>query len=1117
MFVPKFIVYRRAGVFFSCSCVPMTPAGAPQRPNTAAFAQGVYDELDRLQQLDDKGTMTVEWPTAGQFNRHPRIVVNREACLRNLTWDYNLFAVTYDLNWAQKALKNAAGDVVQEKRTNAKGTMLFPDFDAFFAYYCSLPAQNRHFYHRNWADQPVPFVMDIDDLSKDEENNPWGFGCAGDLIDRLCDELNDFVGSCEDVGCMGMFSHDDFCVFVCDKWDKDQKEVWSLHLHHKGYWFENPESAKEFFRLFHDYLRKHANWPKDDIPMGIDLSIYNKYHSLRLPGCCKKERDPKTGQQIVRILQRWDRLDSHQEEVAESVRLALMVKKDRDMDLRVEVRLRAESERLPVRTRNSVELTDHNPSTYMFGIAEPELLKRMQFLLVQEAFPECPDNQMPQIMHQNEHRVVWRSDLPFHCEHCDRDHTGNTNFMLTTDKPYEDPTAKVVMKCFQRGCHPKKAEYSMVLGLAKCEIKNYTFSIKSCHALIQSASETAARVKQLTADVADFETQIRKLKRKIECLEDRGRDTTPAEVDLEDAEEKVGLAKADLDLARSELKEQQEVAIEYVDKFFKLIKKGEGGGSVFRLEFRHDPSDMEGQGIDQIVRFDNMGGANQFRKVTIHTQYDTLTYDPEDKKQNVFELWWVWDKRKDYGDLGYYPAGGKAARENPHHFNTFFGLSFDYDRTFLRDPKFQLGGWWQIAEKFFPNTLKVLCDRTEFGCDQGQNKQTFFLMWWIRCMLHTPGDTTPVMPILYGKQGSGKTLIARLIEELVGRHNSKTVTAIPDLFCHFNNHLTNAIYFVVSEIGQLNAMNKNPDHNSEQVLKDFLDGDGSRTKNITSKGKDSESKVVTMWLLGTSNYEKCVEVDPHERRKNPIDGDRLITPQVHFTRMLKEMSDRTILRIMFHWFWEMPAADTLGPEHAGANTNFFRDPANLPQTPYVHRLKELQKCTACMDDDCIKLFTECIMKFKGDLDQPNELLFHAPLISVSDRVDGQQYTVISERDLQPAGIPDFFVPAHQGTRLPPGVQRVSANHFDSPSYIRFPRAWAQNSLDFRGGKTVEDKFRQIEVVIKASINTDYREWYDAKCKQKVQNVAGGSVRCFIIPYGENGVELLRVANAVLGN
>ena len=183
----------------------MSSADGPLRPTSDAFAQAVYDELDRLQQLDPKGTMTVEKPTDWQFVEHPRIVVNREACLRNLTWDYELFAVTYDLNWAQKALRNAAGHVVQEKRTNAKGTMLFPDFDAFFAYFQSLPVANRHFYHRNWADQPIPFVMDIDDLSKDDENDPLAFRCAADLLDRLCEDLNDFVGACEDVGTTGRF------------------------------------------------------------------------------------------------------------------------------------------------------------------------------------------------------------------------------------------------------------------------------------------------------------------------------------------------------------------------------------------------------------------------------------------------------------------------------------------------------------------------------------------------------------------------------------------------------------------------------------------------------------------------------------------------------------------------------------------------------------------------------------------------------------------------------------------------------------------------------------------------------------------------------------------------
>ena len=1096
----------------------MSSDDGPQRPNCGVFAQAVYDELDRLQQLDSKGTMTVEKPTDWQFVEHPRIVVNREACLRNLTWDYELFAVTYDLNWAQKALRNAAGHVVQEKRTNAKGTMLFPDFDAFFAYFQSLPAANRHFYHRNWADQPIPFVMDIDDLSKDDENDPLAFRCAADLLDRLCEDLNDFVGACEDVGTTGMFTPDDFCVFVCDKWDKNGKEIWSLHLHHKDYWFEDPVDAKEFFRLFHVFLREHAEWPENDNPLGIDLSIYNKYHSLRLPGCCKKERDSRTGQQIVRTLQRMDRFDGTPAQVAESLRHALMVKTDPDMDLRVEVRVVGAVERLPLRKTptGSVPLTDHNPSVQMSGIPVPDLMKRMQDLVIAVAFPECPANQMPQVMHANEHRVVFKSSLPFECKHCNRQHTGNTNFMLTTDKPYDDPSAHVVMKCFQRGCHEKHEEYSMDLGRAKCETVNYTFSVKSCQALIEEAADTVSELKEKTEQLGATEKEIPKLKRKVERATDRGRDTTELEEDLRDAEEDAADAKEKIKGLQEKLKEQQVVALEYVNKFFKVVRAGEGGGHVWRLEFRHDPSD-EG-GIDKVIGHTSMGGANQFRKVTAHTQYDTLTYNCDDKSQNVFELWWVWDRRSDCTGIGYYPSGGKGARQNPHHFNTFFGLAFEYEPNFLREPEFQLGGWWPIAEKFFPSTLQVFCDRTEFGCDFGRNQQTYFLMWWIRCLLHTPGDTTPVMPVLYGRQGSGKTLIARMIEELVGRHNTKTVTGIPDLFGHFNAHICNNIYFIISEIGQLNGQHKNPDQESEQNLKDILDSGGERTKHTTRKGHDSEAKVITMWLLGTTNYEECVEVDPYERRKNPVEGDRIVTPQYHYKRMLDEISDRRILKIMFHWFYEMPPADTLGAGHVGANTNFFRDPANLPQTPYVKRLKQLQSCTAKLDDDVIKILTECIMKFKGELDQPNELLFDKPLISVRDEggPDEELYEAIDMQDLMPLDGVDYVMPARNPAPASRDCPRSKRDDWPNPSYIRIPVKYITQSLDFRGIGPHE-KLKQLRAVIQSAISLDYREWYRMICAQKVQKVGRESVRCFIIPYGDGACELLRVARAVLGN
>ena len=1024
----------------------MSDDAAATRPRTGDGWDeypGLIDMLDDGCKNDVKGL--TEWRDCG-----PYITVTREACTRNIESDHpGLFVLTYD--------------TVAEKPY--KGSMIFKSMQAYFDLLTALPEERRNFYDRMSPSKPIPLLFDID-----------GVPCSmypevDDLLSDLYDRVRGFV---EETASVDTFEVDaeDFAVFRCPKKDKDGMPVWSLHIHSTEYCFKTPGHHRMFIADFLAYCSA-----RDLYNFGVDGGVYSHCRSMRLPYCSKAEKDQ------VRTLLRHDKQPSMEEDT----KIALV-----KQQLQNEIRCTYAPEQAHQRTRRN----RHGQTVADLVAWEPEgggydqkLMDRTQELLMyrlQKENVRCTSANM--------YRFIWETD-GWYCDGCRRNH--DTGFLTKVDNSTTPP--QIVIRCFRKLAYVQHQPWSKVLGSVNKDPVSYTFNKAACMALIADSSTLRADLDTLHArKKAEEKTVSDALKALAKpTVTEAQKHAAEARIDASEA------AAAEIEMKMvpmmAELQVAKEKVLTYVDKFWKLIEMRGGGGTVMRVRYEEDVAVSDNP---KVTGLETMGTVKDFVGGYIKITYRTLTFDPACEKENIFMLWMDWDKRKLYTGTGYYPTGSPYITQNPDHFNVFCGLRYDYDPDYLATlapgvPREDIPGL------FFPATMRVLKDRTESGCDSGNNTQTAFFLYWVSCLLRCPGQPTPVMHIFSGVMGTGKSLITKLIKNLVGEINTKEVTGFSDLFHKFNAHLENCLYFVVSEVGALGPNNKNPDDKVEEALRDMLDSAGGK-KNIVAKSKDATSANIVMWTIGTTNHRDCVEISPKgdERRKNPLDANRNITPQHFLVKMVDEIEDKRTLKTIFHWFYEMqPIGTTSG-------NRFFFDPANMPRTPYRKYLMNLQKGGSSHHEVFHSLFFEPILKYNGSADGSgsNSVELFGDALCTLPEGDGDSPGVLPEGDIKGPTEAERTIYFKQAAYTATGTHK--------PSHIRIPSKFFW--LNVRTSPSQPCPKKALKELIGTCIDHQYVDWYNSLHVSQPYALGGGQqAGCFVIPYGPGGSELKKIAKAVL--
>ena len=1034
-----------------------------------SWDQQMIADLEAIMQTCRTGNTVCEMQTDAEGRQ--RIHVNKEACTRNLEDDYGVFVVTVDLY----------------EGTGAKGSLIFHDFDDFCHYYESLDEFDRHFYVRNHEHKGMRMCFDIDGLVIGEE-----FIDVETLVDELCNALTEFCKNSPHVlPGSPEIEVTNFAVYTCPKRNKEGAELFSVHIHDTANYFSTPRTQRTFMQLFVDYCK--TNYATD---FGIDCSIYNNAHSLRLPGCCKFDGKPP------RVLVPFGDSPTGRD----ALRVALLVEPHGADAMRMKTTAAAPAPAGRTRVnRHGTTVPDLRPDDGAAAArCDPAVLRRtkdrLAYMLQLDSFS---------VLDANEHRIIWKNDEPFECARCNRTHENNTNFrtMVYTDGA---GVKRIGMLCFQTASHAPMADWSVDLGLLNPDQHCFTFDPSALMHIIHEVTDECTELRELEKTVKRLERESQKVAREpvepVDCprhstdwnLNRRAKyDEQRARFDAQQDEHSGGLeeAKARIEELKPAIDAAQHKAVQYVSQFY--VKCNIQRGFVFRLRFERSEDEDED---DKIVGIEQMANSiSGFIQNTTKGLFETFTFTG-DTSGNVFKLWMDSQDVPLYNGMGYYPDGSPLVHKNPDFLNTWKGMAFTHHADYLST----LGvPFEEIPGRYFPATMQIIRDRTEYGCDEGLNEQTQFFTYWINALLTQPGKPLPIMNVLMGGMGTGKSLITTLLSKLVGLCNYKEVTGLEHLFGKWNDHLLNKLLFVVAEIGLLTSRARNPDQEVEHELKKMLDGGGGR-KEVRAKFQSAAEADMTMWVVGCSNNEFCVEVDMNERRKNPIDGTRNETPHRYYVQMVREIESLTTLKVIFHWFSDPRNAAPGGPDA------FFRDPSNLPQTPYVCRLKSAHASGALpnaqdaldITETLNKLFFTQLLKSIDDVEESQVELFPFPLLSMDEHMSRESLVPIAQGDVRGPTIGEetcYFVEGDAKT----------------PSYIRVPSRLLWGNVMGSQRQGIRGAQGLVKSLIGRNISQRYRDWYKQVKTSQTNRINGECMACFIIPYGAGGSELKLIGAAVL--
>lgn len=1011
---------------------------------------------------------------------HPRVFIKGHKNTRNLKIDYD------DICEVLQDLPVSAGG-----RGGAKATLIFPSSEGFVRYYLSLGKNERHLYSRCIVDQPFPMAFDLDKIPVGEK-----FDTEQELVNSFVGSLSDFLAQsqCVDIDSVGP---DSFAVFTSLPYKKiGDRDHFSLHLHSADFVFKSPHEYTCFVKDFVEYL----GGPDNDF--GVDAGIAAKGSSLRLPLSSKAQ--PADCTTAPRILVRYDREDITPEDHAESVMAAWMAGTCHDSQVEIQTTY-APANPGRQRSKNGVRVLDANDRyAVVEGLLDDRVIKDEENAIRVKLFPgvAAPESRF-RLLHANAHRRVWQCFDPIHCNRCDRVHESNTNFMTKVDHSSTPP--QIVLMCFQSRAHASQCEHSRVLGPKYGDAYNYTFSEEAAGAII-------AKAKTELELIARYEDEKKDLQAEVKAANTAANRANQAHIQsrweekAQEAEDRISEIDTDLEAPLAQVALVEVEAIEYVERFFVRLTCGSQGGQIMQLRYCHDPA-ATGED-DCIVDTYVVDSVTNFCRGYIGTTFKALTlYIGTDAKvaaaRNIFTLWI--ERGSSYTGAQYMPWGSPAIARNPDHFNLFRGFPFSYLPGFL-DEAADGAEWEDIPELFFPAIMRVIRDRTEFGCDGGTNMQTQYFLYWLHCLIKCPGQPVPIFHIFSGDQGIGKSLIASLIRKLVGDANTVELTTIEQLFSHFNAHVMGKLFFIISELTETTEYGKNRDQISESRLKDWLGAEAGSKKSITKKGKDTESAEIYMWPLGSANARLCAEMDRNERRKNPIDASRVITPQPVFGDFVDEMESRHTLKILFHWLYEMQPIG-MPPENL-----YFRDPGKLPQTPYVASLKQVQETGGQGSPThmlLMQIFFDPIFQIQPNNDPQNdnegiELFVGGALAQGDDDYSADSVSVLSENNLVGNDGIDYL-------RDPPAGS-------NGCRYLRIP-----SSMMWRGLSTAQQHSNRGDQNIKKllfeitarTISPQYRDWYKAQGVSKGYKINNRKVTCFTMPYGEGGAEMLKICKAIL--
>lgn len=226
------------------------------------------------------------------------------------------------------------------------------------------------------------------------------------------------------------------------------------------------------------------------------------------------------------------------------------------------------------------------------------------------------------------------------------------------------------------------------------------------------------------------------------------------------------------------------------------------------------------------------------------------------KEIPIGTYWFTHEERRTYEGITFSPK-----RDVPNQYNLWRGFSYDPDPT---------GDWSIFREHLFENAAN------------GNEEYFRWILGWFAQMFQEPQRKVGTSLSFRGKQGTGKTIIGKIIGALMKEH----YTLVDDsryVFGQFNSHMLSTILLHSDE----GFWGGDPKHVGR--LRSMVTSD---SQFIELKTKDPISVPNYMRLLITTNQDWVVPAASEERRFAVFDmGDGRGQDRRYFIEMLRQMRD----------------------------------------------------------------------------------------------------------------------------------------------------------------------------------------------------------------------------------
>ena len=149
-----------------------------------------------------------------------------------------------------------------------------------------------------------------------------------------------------------------------------------------------------------------------------------------------------------------------------------------------------------------------------------------------------------------------------------------------------------------------------------------------------------------------------------------------------------------------------------------------------------------------------------------------------DNKHNMYQI-----IRQNINVFNYEDAKFYYNTENKNVINLFCGFKYE---AVKHD--------YSILTPFLNHIREVICD--------GDDEKYDYLMKWMANILKHVCVKNGTMPIIYGGQGSGKTITAQIFAELLGNYALPNVINIDNVFGRFNSLIRDTLLIVINETSE---------------------------------------------------------------------------------------------------------------------------------------------------------------------------------------------------------------------------------------------------------------------------------------------------------------------------